>query len=139
MLSEEPMRAPHPSRTPALALAAALLCPSIAHTQRVPPPARDAGLAHDPPRGPGDALPEPRAPQTECAYERTVRCQAPSPVRSAHQPAPFEACPPQLAPAPAPHAVHASAALFSPRETRAAWRAGRHECCYVQFVATACD
>lgn len=109
------------------------------HSQRAPAPtAAPTASAYDPPRGPGDELPEPTAPEIECRFDRVVLCRGPSPNRRSWQPAPFYMCPPE-APAP-PSEINRTPhpARFSPRETRAAWRAGRQDCCYVAFVATMC-
>ncbi len=88
---------------------------------------------------PGDP-PEPTAPVVECSFERVVRCEPELPTLSAVGPPGFESCPligdaaeSTLSIGPPP------VAALSAAETRRARRRSPRTCCYVEYVATACD
>jgi len=111
-----------------------------------PAPVQTGGLTvagGDCPSTDTDLPPEPRPPQVECVIERSVRCQAPSPVLDAWQAEPFTQCPREIPSVVAD--VLREPARFSPLETRSRRLAGacsstprQGECCYVQFTARAC-
>jgi hypothetical protein len=81
--------------------------------------------------------PEPQQPVIECVFERRVRCFPRTPTRTALQPSPFEWCAREL---PVEHRpMYSDGPRFSAVETRKARQASPDACCYVEFVATACD
>ena len=117
----------------------------LSHRDSTPRVAREAAVATGPICPADEALPaEPEAPGVECDVERVVRCQPPSPVRSAWQRPPFVQCPPEVAPFVSD--LLGGPGRFSPLETRNRRLSGAcgptpesGECCYVQFTSRACD
>jgi hypothetical protein len=83
--------------------------------------------------------PEPTPPVVECAFERVVHCEPESPTLSAVGPPGFESCR-RIGDAAAKGGVGPRpVAELSPAETRRGRIQDPHRCCYVEFVATACD
>jgi hypothetical protein len=125
----EPMNAP--SRA-LLVLALAACRPAAPQHSATPPLARSAAP---------DAAdwPEPAAPQAECRFERRERCVTGRPMRTALQPHPFHWCPRALPTGSTSSLYPATEAAFSALATRAARLRDPEACCYVDFVATACD
>src|SRR5262245_52051143 len=80
---------------------------------------------------------EPKAPEVECLFARSVFCIDGTPTLTALQPPPFQWCPrTQNARQPS---IYALDAQFSPAETRARRAAEAQACCYVEFSTMACD
>ncbi|HUJ58281.1 MAG TPA: hypothetical protein VLX92_07305 [Kofleriaceae bacterium] len=118
-------------------------CDAGRHTEPVAPVAvAPARVAADAAPVPTDAAPadppEPTQPQLECAFQRRVQCQRGTPTRTALQQSPFEWCPSELPVARKPF-YGGDTLRFSAAETRNARRLDHDACCYVEFVATACD
>lgn len=96
-----------------------------------PADAHEGAIAGDPP--------EPTAPVVECAFDRRVRCMPALANDRPYQQPPFEGCPATRPRAVKDIAFPDAKSQFSAVETRAARTKTPGVCCYIDFVATACD